>query len=368
MLSSISEIPAAPVWGIAAGLIVVALLVFILPFLIKRIEHNLELFFLIMGVIAVTVSGLWSRQLVIDALKSPVMIGSVPIGIFQAVLLFGIIAFLYRKRFEQMVESIVRRLSHRWFVFLMVVVLGLISSIISVILVSVLLVEVVSALKLERKERVRLVVLTCFAAGLGAVLTPLGEPLSTILVSKLAGAPFYAGFTFPLTLFAKYVIPGVVAIGIFAAFWIDGKLPANFATTGYEDSEKLREVFLRAVKVYAFVAALVLLGEGLKPLIVWFFDKAPATVLYWVNMLSAVLDNATLTAIEVSPDMTLAQITGIIMGLLVAGGMLIPGNIPNIVAAAKLKITMKEWAAVGVPIGLALMVIYFVILIPVLFK
>ena len=66
--------------------------------------------------------------------------------------------------------------------------------------------------------------------------------------------------------------------------------------------------------------------------------------------------------------MTLAQITGIIMGLLVAGGMLIPGNIPNIVAAAKLKITMKEWAAVGVPIGLALMVIYFVILIPVLFK
>jgi predicted cation transporter len=50
------------------------------------------------------------------------------------------------------------------------------------------------------------------------------------------------------------------------------------------------------------------------------------------------------------------------MGLLIAGGMLIPGNIPNIVAAGRLKISMKEWAIIGVPIGLVLMVIFFVVL------
>jgi len=56
------------------------------------------------------------------------------------------------------------------------------------------------------------------------------------------------------------------------------------------------------------------------------------------------------------------QIKKILMGLLLSGGMLIPGNIPNIIAAAKLKITMKEWASLGVPLGLVLMVLYFILL------
>jgi predicted cation transporter len=50
------------------------------------------------------------------------------------------------------------------------------------------------------------------------------------------------------------------------------------------------------------------------------------------------------------------------MGLLIAGGMLIPGNIPNIIAASKLEITSREWAQVGVPLGFILMVVFFVIL------
>ena len=48
------------------------------------------------------------------------------------------------------------------------------------------------------------------------------------------------------------------------------------------------------------------------------------------------------------------------MGLLIAGGMLIPGNIPNIISAGKLGISSKEWAKLGVPLGLVLMAIYFV--------
>jgi predicted cation transporter len=42
--------------------------------------------------------------------------------------------------------------------------------------------------------------------------------------------------------------------------------------------------------------------------------------------------------------------------------MLIPGNIPNIIAAGKLKIGSKAWATFGVPFGLVLMGIFFVIL------
>jgi predicted cation transporter len=57
------------------------------------------------------------------------------------------------------------------------------------------------------------------------------------------------------------------------------------------------------------------------------------------------------------------QILSAILGLLIAGGMLIPGNIPNIVAAERLKISMREWAVIGIPLGAAVMVIYFVVLL-----
>jgi predicted cation transporter len=50
------------------------------------------------------------------------------------------------------------------------------------------------------------------------------------------------------------------------------------------------------------------------------------------------------------------------MGLLIAGGMLIPGNIPNIIAACKLGISSSEWARVGIPLGMALMLSLFVII------
>lgn len=58
--------------------------------------------------------------------------------------------------------------------------------------------------------------------------------------------------------------------------------------------------------------------------------------------------------------MSVAQVKGIMMGIIISGGMLIPGNIPNIIAANKLKISSRVWAATGVPLGLFLMVLYFV--------
>ena len=95
--------------------------------------------------------------------------------------------------------------------------------------------------------------------------------------------------------------------------------------------------------------ALVFLGEGFKPLILGYVPY-PSEAIYWVNMVSAVLDNATLAAAEISPVLLISQITSALMGLLIAGGMLIPGNIPNIIAAGKMGITSKEWAKIGIPL------------------
>jgi predicted cation transporter len=126
--------------------------------------------------------------------------------------------------------------------------------------------------------------------------------------------------------------------------------------------ENLRDVVIRAVKVYLFIMALVFLGEGFKPLILEYIVQIPAELLYWVNTMSAVLDNATLAAAEIESSLTEMQIKSALMALLIAGGMLIPGNIPNIIAAGRMGITSKEWAKYGLPLGFVLMVIFFMIL------
>jgi len=369
-------LPLVPVWGWAVTLIIIALLVLILPFVVKWCEHNLEFFFLIMGVLAVSVSAifghnLWNGALIVEALKAPVMIGSLPIGIFQVVLIFGLLIYFFNKPFYRAVNSTVKKLSVRFCIFTLIVILGLVSSVISVIVSSVVLSEIVAALPLPRNDRIKLVVVACFAIGLGAVLTPLGEPMSTILIQRLFGPPYYADFGWAISHFAIYVIPACFILGIFGAIWIgkkkdskgtaDDTLAANEPAV-IEYSETLRSVITRAVKVFGFVAALVLLGIGLQPLIAWFLIKVPAVALYWINSISAVLDNATLTAIEINAQMALTKIIAVVMGLLIAGGMLIPGNIPNIVAANRLRIGMKEWAVLGVPIGIVIMIVFFVIL------
>ena len=93
-----------------------------------------------------------------------------------------------------------------------------------------------------------------------------------------------------------------------------------------------------------------------------FINNLSSPILYWINISSAILDNATLTAAEVSPTMTLVQLKSILMALLISGGMLIPGNIPNIIVAHRLHIKSKEWAKIGVPIGFVIFLVYFVLL------
>jgi len=202
-------------------------------------------------------------------------------------------------------------------------------------------------------------------------LTPLGEPLSTIVVSKLNGEFLYLFY-----LLGRFVIPAVIVFGVIGAAYTvwamrDQRGTSDLAATTEEDSlledddleqETWRGITVRALKVYLFVMALVFLGQGFTPLIDKYILTLDSRLLYWVNMISAVLDNATLAAAEISPQMSVLQIEAILMGLLISGGMLIPGNIPNIIAASKLRISSTEWAKIGVPFGLVAMVIFYVIL------
>jgi len=89
------------------------------------------------------------------------------------------------KQFHDWIAILARRLGLRIFIFIVIALSGFCSSVISVIVTSVILAEIMSALDLQRKKKVEMTVITCSAAGLGAVLTPLGEPLSAIATAKL---------------------------------------------------------------------------------------------------------------------------------------------------------------------------------------
>ena len=125
------NIPPHPVTGIVLGLSAVALVVLVLPFLIKKVEENLEPFFLVMGLLAVTVSGLWQGRLVLEALRAPVMIGRLPLGIFQVVLLVGLLVHYFNKPFTAAILKMAHRLGPFLFIFLLILVFGILSSIIS---------------------------------------------------------------------------------------------------------------------------------------------------------------------------------------------------------------------------------------------
>jgi predicted cation transporter len=357
-----------------AGLLVVLLIVLIGPFRVHAIERNLEIFLFLCGILALTLAGFstiegevtgWSLPIVEEALSAPLRITDVfgvPVGIVQIVLLVGLAINFWHEPIHRMIRRISAVVPLHIMMFLLIVLLGLASSVVSAIIAAIILVEVVCALPLNRTAQIRLTVIACFSIGLGAALTPLGEPLSTIVVSKLSGPPYNAGFDFLITLLGLYVVPGVMAFGLLGAFMQRKMTPLTEHAECEVFRETIRDVLVRAGKIYLFIMALIFLGEGFKPIILAYVIHIPSIALYWVNTVSAVLDNATLTAAIMSPALTEIQIKSSLVALLISGGMLIPGNIPNIIAAGKLRITSKEWARVGIPLGFVTLGIYFVLL------
>lgn len=333
--------------------------VLFLPLTVHKVEENLEAFLFLCGAFAVTVSKMWSGHLVLTALEDP-------IKITLAVLIAGLLFRKFNKHIQHLTHWAVKKIGLRWTLFLIVFLLGVTSSLITAIIAALILAEVAVMLPLERKGRIKLVTFSCFSIGMGAVLTSIGEPLGTVVLSKLAGEPHNADFFFLIDHLGWFVLGGILFMSGMASSLRECPICHAPGVKEGADEHSVKSIVVRAAKVYLFVMALVFLGDGLKPLAMQTISHLSANWLYWINMLSAVLDNATLAAIEVTPDISTRTLTFLLMSLIVSGGMLIPGNIPNIICASKLGIKSKEWAKAAFGLGLALMIAYFVILSAVL--
>ncbi|MFA5160970.1 MAG: DUF1646 family protein [Elusimicrobiales bacterium] len=336
---------------VALSLVMAAVL--LLPFSVKKIEEELEIFLLIMGVAAVTVSGQWSRHLLAESLREPLLISC-------AVLAAGFAFRGLRAGLHSAAALMIEKLGLPAAAFIIVLALGMCSSGVTAIIAALALSEAICAFGLDRDGEAAVAVYGCYAIGLGAALSPIGEPLSAITVAKLKGPPHFADSGWLFSTLGAWILPGVAVCAFMAA-----RAARRCGVSGREHSsgrESSGGIILRALKIYVFVAALVLLGAGLGPLAEISTGKLAHWQLYWINSLSAVLDNATLAAAEIVPSMTRQQIQFLLMGLLVAGGMLIPGNIPNIICASKLGISSRRWAALALPPGIALMAVYFALL------
>ena len=336
------------------GLFIILAVVLFLPFSVKIIEEELEIFLFLMGCVAVSITSQWSTGLVKEA-------SSEPIKITLAVLAAGFLFKFLQKPISHNVNRIADTIGVKLFAFLLIAGLGFLSSVITAIIAALVLVEIISCLTLDRKHEIFLVVLACFSIGLGAALTPIGEPLSTIVLAKLKGAPTHADFFFLLRHLWFFIVSGVLLFGLLGAVLLPHKLQKTHGLTETK-KENIKDILLRCLKVYLFVVALVLLGRGFEPIVEAYVSKVSPQGLFWLNMLSAVVDNATLAAAELTPFMSILQIKSALLGLLIAGGMLIPGNIPNIICAGKLKIKSSEWAKFGLPLGLAVMLMGFFLL------
>jgi len=335
-------------------LFIILAVVLIAPFSVKIIEEELEIFLFVIGCIAITVTSQWSMSLIEESLIEPVKI---TLAVFFAGLLFRTL----QNTIAHSVHKITDAIGIKLVAFLVIVILGLLSSVITAIIAALVLVEIITQITLEKKNEIRLVILACFSIGFGAALTPIGEPLSTIAIAKLKGTPYNADFFFLFRHLWHYIVPGVIVFGILGAILMPNKRQKKQGL-GSGRQESFKGVSIRTGKVYLFVMALIFLGKGFKPIIDAYISKIPYQGLYWLNTISAVLDNATLAAAEISPSMGILQIKSATVGLLIAGGMLIPGNIPNIICAGKLGIKSSEWAKFGLPLGLLVMTGYFFLL------
>jgi len=261
------------------GLFGILILVFTAPFLFKSIEHNLEIFLFAMGCLAVSITGSWNMHLVSEAFREPLPISSVVLGA-------GLLFKWSRKKLESGIQALLTRIPLSIFIFLLIVLLGVLSSIITAIIAALILVEVISILKLDRTSEIHITIIACFSIGLGAALTPIGEPLSTIVVAKL-----HQDFWYLFKNFGILILPPIFVLGFFAPLFHKPS-KEGLEATSWKEEDSIKSVIIRALKVYVFVMALLFLGAGFKSLINTYLIVLSSGVLFWLNMASAVLDNA----------------------------------------------------------------------------
>ncbi len=329
------------------GLTFALVAILIGPIFIRPIERNIELFFLSLGALTTLLTGQFGWPMLRAAATEP-------LALTAAVLLFGVVGKLARPFFDDTVQAMNSALPARLLYLILIAAFGLLSTVITAVVAALLVVEAMIMLRVDRESEVAVVVLSCFAIGLGSGLTPTGGPLAAIAISAIGADFFYL-----VRLLWPFVLSGILIVSILGMFVTPVSAKSMHIP---RTEEQWSDIVLRSVRLYIFVAGLVGISWGLRPLVIAYVDRAPQALLFWLNSISAVVDNSALTAAEMSPALGLAQQRAALMGLLISGGMLIPGNIPNIVAANRLAISSREWARVGLVTGLPLMVLCFAVL------
>jgi predicted cation transporter len=317
------------------------------PIVLAPLERNLEAFFFVLGITAALAARCLTWAIVLKAATEPILISLVVVG---AALVF----VRGRPGFDRIFGRIRGRLPRPVLTALAVFVIALASALITSIVAALVLVEITGLLRLERARQLNVIILGCFAIGLCSALTPMGGPLSTLAAGAL-GLNFFGLFR----LLAGYVMPAVVILSLLAG------MAARGGSDSFRESDELhenpRDALLQGLKVFGFISGLVLIGEAFAPLAARYVPLLGGRGLYWGNTISAALDNSTLVALEFH-HLSLTQARLALLSLLISGGMLIPGNIPNIICAGILHISSYDWARVGVPLGVLLLGIYFAVL------
>jgi predicted cation transporter len=323
-------------------------LVLLGPVFVEAIERNVELFFLMIGVLTAFTMGQFNTALVTAALIEP-------LAFTLAVLVFGASFRFLRDYLDQIFRRVIQVLDPRILCFCIVVLLGFLAAFITPVVAALVFVEAISLFRCDRRAEIAATVFACFAIGIGAGLTPLGMPGIAVVLRSL-----HADFWYLSHLLGPFIAVGVILAAVPTLF-----LPFNSSNpvdaTGERDSWRL-VLLVRPGKVYVFIAGLVALSDGIRPLVDAYIHRIPNGLLFWMNTISAVVNNSTLAVVEIGPSLSMAQQRAVFLALLVSGGALVTGNIPNIVAASRLGITSREWARIGLGTGGLLLVLCFVVL------
>lgn len=324
------------------------------PLLDERIAKRVEWLALGLGAFALTVSWRWSEAVVVESLaRAAALCGALVAG----ALFFS----LAHAPLRRAVTRLCARFGARAAVAAAVAVSGLAAPFVTAGVAVLLLVEVLAALPLADVRRQEAAVLGCCAVGLGSGLSAVGGPASAVLLSKLARAAYPVTGPFLFALVGAWLVPGILALAAGAAVLCGRADPA--AAPRPEDPFSLWSLLVLTGRLFVFTGGLVLLGDGLTPLIERAFLSLHPAALYWANAAAAVMDNAALVAVQISPTMSQDQLRYAFLGVLTSGGALLTGDPPNLVAAHKLGIPAREWARVGVPASAALMLFSFLSLV-----
>jgi predicted cation transporter len=330
-----------------ATLVIIAVLLG--PVLIKPVERNVEFFFLLIGLVTAAIMGQFNAAMLRGALLEP-------LSFTAAVLVFGAAFRLSKPYLDDLFAAAVELLEPRTLCFLLAIMLGALAPFITPVVSALIFVEAIVLLRRDRAAEISATVFACFAIGIGAGLTPLGLPGIAVVLRSL-----HAGFWYLTNLLGPLVAVGIV---IAAAPILFLPFDPGQPLTEIRVEDSWNTVLLaRPGRVYVFIAGLVALSDGLRPVVNEYVHRVPENLLFWTNTLSAVVNNSTLAVIEISPSMSVSQQRAALLGLLISGGMLITGNIPNVVAASRLRIGSREWARVGIGFGLVLLILCFAVLL-----